>query len=242
MRLTGSDMHNKPMLRLGLGLLLVATMAGCAKLPDGGLGAASTRLVFRMRMEQAINPNFVYMVALRPSNDSNPPEQGPIPVIAPPWGNGFVAGEVSHFVQWSDFLSPKYQLFEFRAGTDLIEYRSIGTPVIFTDVTAGSREIEFELNLDQLAPTPADALNYQSIQINFLTMDRIPQGSVGSKNWDALGDGRLPSEINAPITIPLRIDGIYNNQTLQFLDLEPTGDEPEPSLDIVDWSVEVRRQ
>jgi hypothetical protein len=236
-------MHNGSMFRRGLILLLVLLTVSCARLPDGGFGAASTRLIFRVRMKGAINPNFVYMVALRPSNEVNPPELGPIPVIAPPWGNGFVAGEVTHFVQWSDFLSPKYQIFEFREGTDLIEFRPIGVPVLFSDVGAGATEIEFELNLDQLADPPADAVNFRSLQINFLTMDRIPQGSVGTKNWDALGDGRLPQEINSPITVPLRISGIYNNQTLQFIDLEPEGDviqANDPALDIIEWEVEVR--
>jgi len=235
-------MHNLSMMRRWLTLVLILVLGGCAKMPDGGFGPGSTRLVFRMRMAQngVINPNYIYMVALRPSNESNPPEVGPIPVIAPPWGNGFVAGDVSHFVQWANVLSPKYQLFEFRPGTDLIEYRSIGVPVLFTDVTVGSDFIEFELNLDQLADVPADALNFQSLQINFLTMDRIPQGSIGSKNWDALGDGRLSTSVNSPITVPLRISGTYNNQTNQFTDLEPVGDVLDPDLDIAEWSVEVR--
>lgn len=229
------------MLRRLLALCLIIFLVGCARLPDGGLGASATRLVFKMRVAREINTNYIYMVALRPSNESNPPEQGPIPAIAPPWGNGFVAGDVTHFVQWTNVLSPKFQLFEFREGTDLIEYRSIGVPVVYVDVVPGSDTIQFELNLDQLADVPADALNFQSLQLNFLTMDRIPQGSIGSKNWDALGDGRLTTSINSPITIPLRTSGTYNNQTGQFIDLEPEGDVPDPDLDIVEWSVEVRR-
>lgn len=227
----------KPLLLIGL----LFAGAGCARLPDGGLGQSSTRLLFRLRTAAPINRNFIYMVALRPSNESNPPELGPIPVIAPPWGNGFVAGDVSHFVQWSDVFSPKYQVFEFRPGTDLIEYRSIGVPVIFDDVPNGGNIIQFELNLEQLAAVPADALNFQSLQVNFLTMDRIPQGGTTTKFWDALGDSRLSTEVNSPITIPLRFSGIYNNQTNQFLDLEPENDVIEPALDIVEWRVEVRR-
>jgi len=194
-----------------------------------------------MQMAGPINRSFVYMVALRPSNEASPPELGPIPVVAPPWGNGFVAGDVSHFVQWNDFVTPKFQVFEFRNGTNLIEYRSTGVPVLFIDVPAGGDTIEFELNLEQLAPAPADALNYQSLQINFLTMDRIPQGGATSKNWDALGDSRLSTEVNSPITIPVRISGIYNNRTNQFLDLEPVNDTSDPALDIKEWQVEVRR-
>ena len=69
-------------------------------------------------------------------------------------------------------------------------------------------------------------------------MDTVPQGSAGSKKWDALGDGRLPSEINTPITISVRTGGTYNNTT--FSNLEPRGDVIDPDLDIVDWQIEVR--
>lgn len=232
-------------MRRWLTLGLALAMVGCAKLPDGGIGAGTTRLIFRMRLKSAVNPNFIYMVALRPSTDANPPEQGPIPVIAPPWGNGFVAGTATHFVEWANVLSPKYQIFQFRPGTDLIEYFSLGVPAAYTDVNPGvSTTIEFELNLAQIASSQAEADSFQTLQLNFLTMDRIPQGSIGSKNWDALGDGRLSTSINSPITIPLRVSGTYDNSTAQFIDLEPEGDVlqvDEPSLDIIDWSVEVRR-
>lgn len=231
-------MQNGWMTRRWLALGLILILSGCAKLPDGGLGVGSTRLIFKMTMEREINPNFVYMVALRPSNESNPPEIGPIPVVAEPWGNGFVSGDVSHFVQWSRFLSPKYQLFQFREGTDLIEYRAIGVPISYVDVATGDNMIQFELNLDQLADVPADALNFQSLQVNFLTMDVIPQGTGGSKNWDALGNGLLT---NSPVTVPLRISGTYNNQSGQFFEIEPAGDVADPDLDIVEWSIEVRR-
>lgn len=224
-----------------LAAFLVVTMLGCAKLPDLGFGTTGTRLVFTMTMADAIKGNYIYIVAIRPSTDTNPPEQGPIPVIAPPWGNGFVAGTVTHFVQWSPSFPDRYELFEF-VDTTLINYRVIGVPVTATDVTPGiSKTIQFELNLDQLDDIPANAANFETLQINFLTMDRIPQGSSGSKNWEALGDGRLPSQVNSPITIPVRISGTYNNQTAQFFNLEPVGDAADPALDIADWQVEVRR-
>ncbi|MEQ1823915.1 MAG: hypothetical protein ABL949_15515 [Fimbriimonadaceae bacterium] len=219
------------------GLLL--GLLGCAKIPGTGAGAGGTRLIFKMTVGREINPNYIYMVALRPSNDPNPPELGPIPVIAPPWGNGFVAGECTHFVEWANSLPRKYELFSFR-DTTLVEYRSIGNPVVFRDVATGDKVIQFELELTQLVSLPADADLLESLQFNFFTMDRIPIGLSGSKNWDALGDGRLASEINFPITIPLRTSGTYDNA--RFSNREPNGDVADPDLDIVDWSVEVQRR
>ena len=220
-------------------LLPLVLVAGCAKLPDTPVGTGGTRLAFTITLAREVNPSYVYMVALRPSEDDNPTEQGPIPVIAPPWGNGFVAGTVTHFVSWTNVQSPRYLIDRFRDAA-LIDYFALGAPVNYIDVLPGGKELRFEVDLTQIAPDAATATRYRSIQLNFLTNDRIPQGAVGTKNWDALGDGRLPGEVNTPITIPLRTSGTYDNA--RFLNVEPNGDVADPDLDIVDWKVEVRRQ
>lgn len=227
-------------MRHALVAFLALVALGCAKLPDTGGGGGGTRIAFTMRVAREIRQGYIYMVAIRPSTDPNPPEQGPIPVIAPPWGNGFVAGTVTHFVMWANTQSPRYLIYQFRPSTNLIEYFAIGAPVNYVDVNPGERLLRFEIDLTQIAPDAATAGTYQSLQVNFLTMDRIPQGTTGSKAWDALGDGRLPGEVNTPITIPLRTSGIYDNA--RFLDLEPAGDTPDPDLDMDDFIVEVRKQ
>lgn len=223
-------------------VLALVTLAGvgCAKLPDAASGVGGTRLAFTLRLAREVRPNYIYIVALRPSTDSNPTEQGPIPVIAPPWGNGFVAGTVTHFVMWANTQSPRYLVYQFRPGTNLIEYFAIGAPLNYVDVNPGEKTLRFEINLSQIAPDAVTAATYQSLQVNILTMDRIPQGSGGTKNWDALGNSSLPSEVNSPITIPLRTSGVYDNA--RFGDLEVAGDVADPDLDIVDFSIEVRTQ
>jgi hypothetical protein len=228
-------------LRLLLGLLLAGALAlaGCAKFPGGGGGQGSTRLIFELELDGPINPNFVYIVALRPSTEDVPTTQGPIPVIAPPWGNGFVAGGVTHFVRWDVTQSPHYLIYQFR-DSQLIDYFERGVPITFQEVEPGGRILRFEIELTQIAASQAEAESFRTLQVNFLTMDGVPQGSGGDKSWDALGDGRLPSEINEYVNIPLRTAGVYDNR--RFQDLEPRGDNPDPALDILDWSVEVRPQ
>lgn len=221
-----------------LAAVLLLMALGCAKLPESGVGAQTKRLVFTMTVEGQINPNFVYIVALRPTTEENPTDQGPIPVVAPPWGNGFVAGNVTHFVRWDRVQSPNYIVYAFR-DLNLIDYFPTGVPINYVDVAAGSKIIQFEVDMTQLVDA-ASVDTFRNVQVNFLTMDRVPQGQVGSKVWDALGDGRLPSEVNQWVTIPLRTSGIYNNARLN--DFEPVGDTPDPDLDIRDWSVEVRLQ
>jgi hypothetical protein len=227
--------------RLLLLVSLAFVLAGCAKLPSGAAVPTTKRLVFRFTMQNPVNPAFFYYVALRPSTVENPPDQGPVPVVAPPWGNGIVAGNVNYFVQWSANNPPssRYMIYQF-ADANLINYFAIGVPINFIDVSGDGRTLQFELDLAQIAPSIDVANSYQSIQVNFLTQDNIPQGNSGSKNWDALGDSRSALQINSPITIPLRTSGTYTNTT--FHNLEPSGDVVEPSLDIVDFSVEVRAQ
>lgn len=222
-------------MRALLAACLAVALAGCAKFPDGPGGAGGIRLSFTMTMAAEINPNYIYFVVFNPSTDEVPTSQGPLPVIAPPWGNGFVAGTATHFVRWDTLQSPNYLLFAFRDAL-LIEYFATGVPINYFEVLPGSRQIRFELDLEQIAGT-FDPEDLKSVQINFLTMNVVPQGSTGDKVWDAIGDGRTPSGINDFLTIPIR-NGIYSNATFQ--NREPSGDCIDPSLDIVDWQIEIR--
>jgi len=194
-----------------------------------------------MTIVGALNPNYVYIVALNPSTDLNPTTTGPVPVVAPPWGNGFVAGGCTYFVQWVPTQSPDYGIFQFTDST-LNNFVQTGIPVTYVDPQTGGHVLNFTLDLSQIAGSVDVANQYQSLQVNFLTMDRTPRGSSGgSKNWDALGDGNNPAQINDYITIPLRVDGTYNNA--YYGGIEPVGDvvsDGDPALDISDFSIQVQ--
>jgi hypothetical protein len=100
--------------------------------------------------------------------------------------------------------------------------------------------LQFEIDLSQITPQGGDPALLQSVQVNFLTMNRRPQGNdTGQKIWDALGDGRTPNGVNEFVRIPLTTSRVWTNTDI---DIEPpTSDCPDPDLDIVNWSVEVRR-
>ncbi|MCC6686605.1 MAG: hypothetical protein IT205_06420 [Fimbriimonadaceae bacterium] len=224
--------------------LLGLALMGCAKYPDVP-EAASTRLIFSMTVSGAIRTGqepggtgvpYIYMVAMRTSEDDIPTTGGPIPVIAPPWGNGYVAGNATHFVWWDPTATDDYLLYKF-LDVQLNNRIIVGVPISVENVGVGSQRIRFELLLTQLVDDPLDAADLRSLQVNFLTMDRIPQ-SGSNKQWDALGNNAIPSEINSYVRVPLGVNGIYNNQSAN--NLEPTGDQANPDLDISDWSVEVR--
>jgi hypothetical protein len=73
-------------------------------------------------------------------------------------------------------------------------------------------------------------------------MNRLSDVSAGSSRIiDALGDTRIVTQLNQPVRILLATAGIYDNSRFGFL--EPLdADTPDPDLDIMDWSIEVRRQ
>lgn len=232
-------------LRLG-GLCALVTLAGCAKFPVGG-GAQNTHLIFTMRVAGHIRNGtlpgeptpYIYMVAVNPSTDLFPTVQGPVPVISAPWGNGMVAGNATHFIRYLLAQPYPYTVYQFTT-PDLLQYGATGTPVNTLDPGQNGSVLQFEIDLSQITPNGVDPATLQSVQVNFLTMDRIPQGGdPNGKFWDALGDGHDPNSVNDYVRIPLTSSAIYNNQSFQ--DLEVPGDTPDPNLDIIDWSVEVRK-
>lgn len=225
-----------------LGLVLAA---GCARYPSTGGGTATTRLTFTSNFDGPVRFGtesgaagipYIYMVAINTSAEVNPTTQGPVPIIAPPWGNGFVAGGVTHFVWWDPTQSSaQYTLYRFVDST-LQQWTSVGIPVNVDVASPGDSRLRFEVDLAQIEPDPVLRAQIRSIQVNFLAMDRIPQSGT-SKAWEGLGDGRLPSEVNTWITVPIVSDRLVNNSNAGLI--EPRADQVEPALDLVDWQVEV---
>lgn len=220
-------------------LLSPLVLAGCAKFPAVTVPDA-TRVVFRMTVRGEIRPDYVYIVAIRPSLDLNPTGDGPIPVVSFPNPNGFVAGNVGYFVRWSPDVQ-QYTLYRFDDAS-LTLFTPIGVPINTLDVTTGSRTIGFELSLEQLVTTPGTSNTLQSLQVNFLTMNRLLDASAGSSRiMDCLGNTNTILELNNPVRIPLATSSLYDNSRFSFLE-PPEADCPDPDLDITDWSIEVTRQ
>lgn len=233
------------MKRLAAFLLTLALLTGCAKFPENGNVGSTKRLAFTMTVQGQLRTGqepggtglpYVYIIAINLSEDEVPTTTGPIPIVVPS-GNGIVAGEATHFILWNPLASPQYQIYEFRDET-LNEYFQTGVPLIYNPTNVGDRTLEFEVDLAQLVPE-SEVDNYQSVQVNFLTMNNTNQ-SGGGRIWDALGDANIPNEINSPFTARLNSPQIYTNANQS--NIEPQGDAADPDLDIVNWSLEVRLQ
>jgi hypothetical protein len=231
-------MSLKSMLRLTLAMGLCLVL-GCAKFPLSG-GSDTKRLRFIIRFNSAINPNYVYIVAINDANDETGVQGGPIPVIAPPWGNGFVAGKATHFIVFGNFpgTGGGYLIYKF-TDPNLVNYVPIGLPVSYVIPDFDDDTLEFEIDLAQIRPPPADAKDIFALQVNILTMDRVPTdpGDTNPKIWDAFGNSTDPLSINDYITIDVTIDRTYSNADLN---IEPTGDTSLPPIDIVDFSIQIR--
>jgi hypothetical protein len=213
---------------------------GCARFPGGG-GVFTKRVRFILRLAGPVNPNYVYIFAINDADDLTGANGGPIPVVAPPWGNGIVSGRCTHFIRYDGFLpNGGYAIYKF-TDTTLLTYFQTGIPVAFVTPAPGEDRLDVEIDLTQIEPDPVQALAIQALQINLLTMNRVitNPNDPGPKFWDALGDSTQPGSINDFITIDVTTDRIYRNSDLN---LEPSGDVADPSLDIVDWTIEIRSQ
>lgn len=210
------------------GILLPAT-AGCAKYPSGGT-STGPQLVVTMTVAGTINPNDYYFVIFDVSNDAHG-TNGPVPVIAPPWGNGFCASQfapnstnpgATSFVEYTASNPANGYLIENFNNSSLLSYSEAGVPVQSTAPTGeGANTLQFTVLLSQLATASIPANDIQYIQINAITTNVLPQNpndTTVQKDFDALGN-TLPGsgQLNDYITIP-------TTQAQQFQQTDPTGD------------------
>jgi hypothetical protein len=135
-----------------------------------------------------------------------------------------------------------------------LTFPSIGPPDAVTPVTPGQdNTLNFQLDLGRIDQNlPTSLKNARFIQINMIATDRVPQGvSNVQKLWDALGDGTQSGFRNYFVTLDAT-----QNQTVRNSDRpvgdgahEPAGDVfdrgsfnpvDDASLDIVDWTIQIR--
>src|SRR5436305_112322 len=100
--------------RLAIALLALLLLTGCARSPGGAAGQPLRQLLLQMTVAGRIQPNLFYFIALDISGDQS---KGPLPVVGPPWGNGFVTGSVTHFVR---ITGGQAEVFHILPNTNLL--------------------------------------------------------------------------------------------------------------------------
>src|SRR5688572_2526371 len=76
-------------------VLLALAPCGCARTPSGAVQTPTRQLILDLTVAGRIQPNLQYYLALDLDADQN---TGPLPVVGPPWGNGWGTGSITHYV------------------------------------------------------------------------------------------------------------------------------------------------
>jgi hypothetical protein len=221
-------------IRLNVALAVLAALSlpmagGCARTPAGAVSQLKRQILVQMTVRGQINPQRHYFFAIDTSNDTS---QGPLPTVAPPWGNGWGAGRITYYVQVDAAQPGFYGLYRFDPKSLLQTPTYLGRPIAYSPIE-NTNTLSFSLSLDDLLdPNGAPA---QNLNLNFITTDRIPldPNDREPKLVDALG--RVG---NNYISINTQQQRIYQNS--QSSEPEASGDVADPDLDIVDWQIEVR--
>jgi hypothetical protein len=209
--------------------LCIASMfaAGCAKSPPNSVSGSGPQLIVSMTVEGGLDPvDDYYYVLFTNTGNTNSNSGGPVPVVAPPWGNGFAAGTFTGYVEFhtnqpggSDFgiySEPSADYSSSSTGN------YVGQPI---NEQVSSNTITFQIPLSALATSTIPTSSIQDLQVNFVNTDVVPTDPnySGSKYFDALGDSVEPSSANDYITIPVTQSATFQNGQGGLVD-EPTGD------------------
>jgi len=228
---------------------------GCAKVPVGTGNAAlllRVRAVYRGEVTNATSlrqNNYFFLIHRTDSLN----EPGPVPVVQAPWGgNGFASASqpgAQGFVGFVQYDAGGYGVYSLQSGGSLrppearvFEY--LGTPETSVTPRPGERELLFQLDLSRLPYS-----NKRYVYINIISTDTIPQTPDDqAKLWDAIEDGTKPQSLTPWVVLDTSINDRKSNQVdarePAFNDVRDRIYGPpvdEPTLDLVDWQVDIQR-
>lgn len=254
---------------LHFGVLLLFMVGGCARLPPSKTALSGKRLHVVIRFRSPINPNHHYFFLINNANDQN--ASGPVPVLNPPYGNGFATGSgggtsgFSDFVEFDSLQPQGYALYHALGDSNRSNFVFEGQPVAFTTPDNNDPRtanlLQFDIDLSQLivdgngqplpdatqAATLANAIRF--LQINLVATDVIPRDVATPivRQVDSLGDSRTLLGASSFLIIDVtQIGRIYDNnsftgQAIAEPDVLDVFNGNDPTLDIVDWSIEIRQ-
>ncbi len=257
------------------GLLLLP--AGCAKAPGGSNGAISPvsgpQLFVTMTVRGKLNPNYYYYVLFNINNTPGPggtSVTGPVPVVAPPYGNGFAAGAFTNYVQYHA-TNGGTGFSYYAISPDLLTPSYLGSTGVLVQSAASDTTLSFQIPLAQLVPTGSSLTvnDINQLEINFVatnTLNVIGDSLANPKYFDSLG---TPESTGTYVNINVRLpggaiqQGLYQNSDTNIEDqshdvaqagngipmrVTSTIDPGQPNefnpdnIDITDWSIRLNPQ
>ena len=153
-------------------------LAGCAKAPSGGITspASGPQLLVTMTVAGVINTGYYYFVLFNVNNTpnaSNSGPTGPVPVVAPPYVNGFAAGAFTNYVEYNNSV-PGGTGFGFYAIDSALRqpsYLGSGGYLVTSQVSGST--LSFQLPLARLATSTVSVDQIQTLQVNFITTNAV---------------------------------------------------------------------
>lgn len=217
-----------------------------------------------LRFRGNVNGNYQYFFLIRNAAD-NAGQNGPIPVIAPPYLNGFATGPNTATAAFTDMVEfsqvqrqptvSGYGVYHLPGGIAGDPNRNIFAAHGEPDISGASSgtTLSFELDLSRLTPptgeTDPNLGNLpRYLQVNAIATSTTPIDPTNvdpAKVVDAFGDQRLGSgSFNTFLTIDTLQGGVYtNSQSPADPTYEPEADaypsDRDPALDLVSWSIRV---
>ena len=232
-----------------------ANLCGCAKVPPGTSGATALLRVRAVYRGEVSNPSSLrqntYFVLIHRSDSLTEP--GPIPVVQPPWGgNGFASASQpgsQGFVAFVQYDQGSYSVYSLQSGGTLLPpearvFEYLGTPETSISPRPGERELLFQLDLSRLPLS-----NKRYVYINIISTDAIPQTPDDQpKLWDAMEDGLQSQSLTPWIILDTSVNDRKSNQSSgkepAFNDVRDRingGAIDEPTLDLIDWQIDIQR-
>ena len=251
------------------GVLLAALAGGCANAPE--IGAQGARLVVTMQFAGDVNPLYHYFFLVR--NDTTQEDavglNGPIPVIEPPYGNGFATSlnPGTQTAGFTDFVvynlarqvRDGFGVYHVPGGITGVPENGIfdqrGVPEIMVPPSQVNRTmIRFEIGLCRFAADPATcdpnsgANVPRFLQVNIVATTTTPINPTTvdpNKYVDAFGEQRLGSgTFNSFITIDAATARTYqSSQNPGDPSYEPDNDtypsQTDAGIELVAWNIQV---
>ncbi len=218
-------------------LVIVLFSGGCAQLPPNQNNLSGKRLIVTMTFRSPINPLYHYYFLINNAGSQNAP--GPIPVLLPPYGNGFATGSNGGTTGFTDFvvfdnLQPQgYGLYHVTPNTNppLSQFTYTSAPLSFTtpDPTNPNTatKLQFIIDLSQIVrdangntftnPTQAAtaAKQIQWLQINIVATNILPVDVTTpvDKHVDSLGDTQTAIGATSFLTLNVQQLSTVQNST-----------------------------
>lgn len=246
---------------------LLLLPAGCAKSPGGGSTSpvSGPQLIVTMTVAGNINPNYYYYVLFNVNNAPGPGSTGvtgPVPVVvsADNTGNGYAAGAFTNYVLYNR-SQPGGTNFSYYV-VDKTLFNSQALPGRLIQQQASGNTLTFQLPLASLATANVTIDGINSLQVNFIATNTVPQNVQNlntPKYFDALylpqqsGNSYVSLVIRSGITV---LPNTFSNTTsgvnegagdvAQYVNNIPvvvsgtTADGVTTNdLDITDWSIQL---